>query len=135
MQTGMQQQRDNTNPVEEYIHQFPENVREILMRVRSIILRAAPLAVETIKYGIPTYVFNGNLVHFAAYRSHIGFYPAPSGIARFQSELSEFKCSTGAIQFRLDQPIPYDLIQRITEFRVSENSALKLRGKSKLNQD
>lgn len=131
----MQQLSDKTNAVDEYIQQYPENVRVILMRVRSVILQAAPLAVETIKYGIPTYVFNGNLVHFAAYRNHIGFYPSPSGIAHFQSELSEYKRSTGAIQFRLDQPIPYDLITRITKFRVGENSASESRTKTNLGQD
>ena len=107
----------------EYIARFPPEVQQILEAVRSTIHAAAPEATETIAYGIPTFVLYGNLVHFAAYQKHIGFYPAPSGLEAFKDELSGYKGSKGAVQFPLDAPIPYDLIRRITAFRVQENLA------------
>lgn len=114
---------ENIITIDEYISQFPENVREILTRIRAAIQQAAPEATEAIKYTMPTFVLNGNLVHFAAYKKHIGFYPAPSGIEQFKEALAPYKWSKGAVQFPIDQPIPYDLIRRITELRVSENRA------------
>lgn len=117
----MQQANDKVQTIDEYIAQFPENIREILTHIRGIIRQAAPEASEAIKYMMPTFVFNGNLVHFAAQKKHIGFYPSPSGIEQFKNEFTPYKWSKGAVQFPIDQPIPYDLIRRITEFRVSEN--------------
>lgn len=107
--------------LDEYIAGFPPNVQEILQRVRQTIQAAAPEAGEAIKYGIPTFTLKGNLVHFGAYPKHIGFYPAPSGIEHFRQEFSPYKNSKGAVQFPLDQPIPYDLIGQVVRFRVAEN--------------
>lgn len=114
---------DKTTPkdIDQYIAGFPEDVREILEKVRLTIRGAAPEAEETIKYQIPTFTLKGNLVHFAAYKKHIGFYPTPSGIEKFKKELSVYKSAKGSVQFPLDQPIPYDLISQIVTFRVKEN--------------
>lgn len=106
---------------DEYIAQFPPDVREKLQQMRAVIKEAAPDAVEKISYQMPTLYLNGNLVHFAAYARHIGFYPAPSGIEAFKEELSQFKGAKGSVQFPLDQPLPMDLISRIVRFRVTEN--------------
>lgn len=107
--------------IDEYIAGFPQGTQEILQKIRMTIRQAAPGAREAIKYRMPTFTLNGNLVHFAAYRNHIGFYPTPSGIEAFQDELSAYKSAKGSVQFPLDQPIPYDLIGRIVEFRVAES--------------
>jgi uncharacterized protein YdhG (YjbR/CyaY superfamily) len=107
--------------IDEYISGFPPDVQEKLTRIRSIIHDAAPQAEETIKYQIPTFVLNGNLVHFAAFKSHIGLYPTPSGIEKFKDELKDVEISKGTIRFPLDRPIPYDLISEIVSFRVQEN--------------
>lgn len=110
--------------IDEYIAQFPEDVKEILEQIRLVIREAAPDATEKISYQMPTFYFHGNLVHFAAFKTHIGFYPVPSGIEKFKEELSQYKGGKGSVQFPLDQPIPYDLIRRITLFRVEENLKL-----------
>jgi uncharacterized protein YdhG (YjbR/CyaY superfamily) len=114
---------DRTGPqtIDEYIAGFPQDIQAILTRIRKTIRQAAPGAQEAIKYGMPTFVLRGNLVHFAAFKKHIGFYPVPTGIAKFKKELSSFKTAKGSVQFPLDQPIPYDLIARIVKFRVGEN--------------
>jgi uncharacterized protein YdhG (YjbR/CyaY superfamily) len=106
--------------IDEYIASFPGEVQEVLEKVREIIKQAAPGADETISYGIPTFKLKGNLVHFAGYRQHIGFYPTPAGIAQFRDELSGYETSKGAVKFPLDQPIPYELIRRIVAFRTAE---------------
>lgn len=107
--------------IDEYIAlQSEENVL-ILEKIRETIRTIAPNAEEKISYGIPTFKFHGNLVHFAAYKNHIGFYPGASGVAQFISELSNYNTSKGTIQFQLDEEIPYDLIKKITEFRIKEN--------------
>ena len=107
--------------IDEYIKMFPIEVRKILKKIRILIKNDAPEAEEAIKYQMPTFVLNGkNLIHFAAYEHHVGIYPTPSGIEEFKSELTQYKTSKGAIQFPLDKPIPYDLIKRITKFRVNE---------------
>lgn len=106
--------------IDAYIAAFPEHVQVLLQKVRQAIREAAPQAEEAIKYRIPTYVLNGNLVHFAAYSKHVGFYPTPSAIARFGVELAAYATAKGSVQFPLDQPIPYDLIRRIVRFRVEE---------------
>jgi uncharacterized protein YdhG (YjbR/CyaY superfamily) len=107
--------------IDEYIAGFPPDVQEILEKVRMTIRKAAPEAEETINYQMPTFTFYGNLVHFAAYQHHIGFYPTPTGIEEFKNELSSYKGAKGSVQFPFDRPIPYDLIGRIVEFRVKEN--------------
>jgi len=119
----MMNNKPSSNTIDEYIAGFPKDIQEILEKVRETIRSAAPDASETIKYGIPTFTLQGNLVHFAAYKKHIGFYPAPSGIEAFQDDLAVYGRSKGTIQFPLDQPIPYDLIRRVTQFRVQENLA------------
>ena len=107
--------------MDEYIKGFPNDVRDILEKIRITIRKAAPQAEETITYRMPTFTLNGNLVHFAAFKKHIGFYPTPSGIVQFKQELSVYDGAKGSVQFPLDQPIPYDLIGKIVKFRVSEN--------------
>jgi uncharacterized protein YdhG (YjbR/CyaY superfamily) len=107
--------------IDEYIAGFPPEVQEILQKVRETIRKAAPDAREAIKYRMPTFTLAGNLVHFAAFKKHIGFYPVPSGIEKFRAELSVYEQGKGSVQFPLDQPIPYDLIARIVKFRVEEN--------------
>ena len=109
--------------IDEYIATFPANVQAILKKIRATIRAAAPQAGETIKYQMPTFVLNGNLVHFAAFKNHIGFYPVPTGIEKFKKELSVYKTAKGSVQFSLDRPMPYGLISKIVRFRVKENSA------------
>jgi len=107
--------------IDDYLENFPPQIQEILKELRSTIKRAAPDADEKISYQMPTFYQKGNLVHFAAYKNHIGFYPAPSAILLFKNELSEYKNAKGSIQFPLDKPLPLDLITRIVTFRVNEN--------------
>lgn len=119
------------NSIDEYIAQFPEDIQAILQQIRSVIKDAAPDATEKISYQMPTFYLKGNLVHFAAFKTHIGFYPVPSGIEKFKEELSQYKSGKGSAQFPLDKPIPYDLIRRITLFRVEENLELAQRKSKK----
>ncbi|HWL24934.1 MAG TPA: DUF1801 domain-containing protein [Ureibacillus sp.] len=116
--------------IDEYILQYPHEVQEILKTIRKVIKDSAPNAEEKISYRMPTFVLNGNLVHFAAFKNHIGFYPTSSGINSFQQELSEYKSSKGAVQFPIGKPIPYELISQIVKFRVAENQS-KAEGKKK----
>jgi uncharacterized protein YdhG (YjbR/CyaY superfamily) len=113
------------NEIDAYIQNFPQDIQTLLQTLRAAIQQAAPEATEAIKYGIPTYVLQGNLVHFAAYKKHIGFYPAPSGLLAFEEALSTYKRSKGAVQFPLDQPLPLELVKKIVEFRVTENRQKK----------
>jgi uncharacterized protein YdhG (YjbR/CyaY superfamily) len=108
--------------IDEYIAGFPKDVQQILRKVRQTVRMAAPGAQETIKYQMPTFILNGNLVYFAAFKNHIGFYPIPTGIEKFKRELSAYKTAKGSVQFPLDRPIPFGLISRIVKFRVQENS-------------
>ncbi len=114
------QPRAFTN-IDEYIAQFPAEIQEILAKVRATIHAAAPEATEAIKYQMPTFIYHGNLVHFAAFQHHIGFYPVPSGIEAFKAELAAYPQGKGSVQFPLDRPIPYELITRIVAFRAEEN--------------
>lgn len=108
--------------IDEYIKTFPKEIQEILEKMRQVIHEAAPEAEEAIAYGIPTFKQNGNLVHFAAYKNHIGFYPAPSGIEAFDEELKPYIFAKGSIHFPLDiTQIPYDLVTRIVKFRIEKN--------------
>ena len=109
--------------IDAYIARFAPEVQEILRRVRAVIREAAPDATEAIKYEIPTFVLHGNLVHFAAFTNHLGFYPTPAGIEAYQEELAPYAAGKGTIRFPLDQPIPYDLIRRVVEQRVKESLA------------
>lgn len=108
--------------IDDYIATVPEDVQSRLQKLRTVIHTAAPDATEKISYQMPTFYLNGNLVHFAALKNHIGFYPTPSGIENFKEELKSYKSSKGAVQFPLDQPLPLDLIARIVQFRVTENT-------------
>lgn len=109
--------------IEAYISGFPKQTQEILEQIRSTIKSVAPDAREAIKYAIPTFILNGNLVHFAGYKNHIGLYPAPSGMKQFEEETAAYKTGKGTLQFPIDQPMPLDLIARIVQFRVKENQA------------
>ncbi len=107
--------------IDEYILQFSPEVQEILNTLKKVIKKSAPDAEEKISWQMPTFVLHGNLVHFAAHKKHIGFYPGASGIDAFKHKLSEYKGSKGAVQFPLEQPLPYELISEIVKFRVAEN--------------
>ncbi len=112
--------------IDDYIKIFPQDVESILERMRQTIRKAAPEAVESISYQMPTFKLNGkNLVHFAGYKNHIGFYPVPSGIRAFKKELSQYKTGKGSVQFPIDKPVPYDLVKKIVMFRVKENMKKK----------
>jgi uncharacterized protein YdhG (YjbR/CyaY superfamily) len=118
--------RDQVATIEEYIAAFPPEVREKLMSIRAVIRKAAPDAEEAIRYGIPTFRQNGsNLVHFAAFKNHLSFFPTASGVEAFRNELSFYSLSKGTIQFPLDGPVPYDLVERIVRFRVEETCRKK----------
>jgi uncharacterized protein YdhG (YjbR/CyaY superfamily) len=119
--------------IDDYIAGFPPETRQILELIRATIKAAAPDAQEAISYAMPTFKLHGNLVHFAAYEHHIGFYPTPSGTEHFQQRVSGYKAGKGSIQFPLDQPIPYDLITEIVIFRVQENiDKAAVKGKKKI---
>jgi uncharacterized protein YdhG (YjbR/CyaY superfamily) len=107
--------------IDEYIAGFPPETKAILEKVRATIHEAAPEAEETINYAIPTFTLQGNLVHFAGFKNHIGFYPTPSGIKKFKDELAGYDSAKGSVKFPLSQPIPYDLIREVVKFRVIEN--------------
>ena len=118
--------------IDEYIASFPKDTQEILEKVRTTIRQAAPDAEETIKYQIPTFTLKGNLVHFGAFKKHIGFYPTPTGTEEFKNELSVYEGAKGSVRFPLDKPIPFDLISRIVEFREKENlERAEAKGKKK----
>ncbi len=107
--------------IDEYIAAFPENVQELLQIMRATIQEAAPEATEAIAYAIPTFKQNGNLVHFAGYKNHIGFYPAPMGIEAFKEETAQYEAGKGTLQFPIDKPLPLDLVTRIVKFRIEKN--------------
>lgn len=109
--------------INEYIAGFSEPVQQLLQEIRAAIQKAAPDAQEAISYQMPTFKLNGNLVHFAAYKNHIGFYPAPTGITQFETELSDYQTTKGAIRFALDQPLPLELVSRIVKYRVKAHTS------------
>ena len=123
--------RRQLKTMDEYISTFPEDVQRILRELRQTIKEAAPEAEETINHQMPTFTLNGNLVHFAAFKHHIGFYPTPSGIEAFEKELSPYKGAKGSVQFPIDEPLPLPLIRRIVEYRIKENLERKQKKKSK----
>lgn len=129
-------QKSGFKSIDEYIAACPSEIQAVLTDLRNAIREAAPEAREKISYQMPTFDYFGNLVHFAAYEKHIGFYPAPSGIDKFSRDLAPYKSSKGAVQFPVGHPIPIDLIKEIVKFRVSENNQKEtdrknLRGGSK----
>ena len=113
----------NPTLIDKYIANSPKEIQDTLKKIRSTIKKSAPKAEETINYGIPTFTLDGNLVHFAGFKNHIGFYPTPSGIASFAKELAKYEGAKGSVQFPLDQPLPLTLIKKIVKFRVGENLA------------
>ena len=113
--------KTNFRSVDEYIKTFPKEVQSILEKMRQTVKTAAPGVVEAISYQMPTFKLNGKaLVYFAAFKSHIGFYPIPSGVEAFKKELSPYKKGKGSVQFPMDQPMPYDLVKRIVRFRAKQ---------------
>lgn len=117
--------------IDEYIAGYPPKVQVILEQFRNTIRKAAPLAKEKIGYGIPTFTLEGNLVHFAAFKNHIGFYPAPSAIKAFNKELSNYDGAKGSIKFPIEEQLPLSLISKIVKFRVKENLEKKKKSKIK----
>ena len=117
----MKENKITFNSIDEYIALFNPEIQVILQTLRQVIREAAPEAQEKISYQMPTFELHGNLVHFAAFKNHIGFYPAPSGIEAFQEEVKPYHKSKGTLQFPLDSSLPYDLISRIVKYRVAAN--------------
>jgi uncharacterized protein YdhG (YjbR/CyaY superfamily) len=115
---------DPMNPIETYIDQCPVTVQDRLRQLRSVILEEAPMAIERMAYGMPTFTVRTNVVHFALQTRHIGFYPGPSGVEAFEDRLTAYVHAKGSIQFPLDQAIPYDLVRDIVRYRIAENEAL-----------
>ncbi len=130
----MEENKPSYQTVDEYIFQFPAEVQEKLHLLRNLIKETVPEAKEKISWQMPTYDLYGNLVHFAAHKNHIGFYPGPSGIEIFKTQLAEYKSSKGAIQFPMSKPLPLELIGEIIRYRAAENlrlAEIKKNAKSK----
>jgi uncharacterized protein YdhG (YjbR/CyaY superfamily) len=121
MVMNVKKSKKQFDTIDEYIATFPKNVQVILEELRQTIRDSAPNATEAISYQIPTFKLNGNLVHFAAFKNHIGFYPTSSGITEFKKELSQYEVSKGTVRFPIGEPIPFDLIKKIVKYRVKEN--------------
>jgi uncharacterized protein YdhG (YjbR/CyaY superfamily) len=133
----MEAKKTPPKDIDEYIAKFPEDIQDTLQELRATIRESAPDAEETINYQIPTFTLKGNLVHFAAYKNHIGFYPTPSGIEKFKNELSIYEGAKGSVKFPINKPLPLDLISKIVSYRVAENlerAEKKLKKNSNLNQ-
>lgn len=128
----MKTNQSSPRNIDEYIAGFPHDIQEILEKIRMAIRKAAPDAKETIKYQMPTFTLEGNLVFFAAFKKHIGFYPRAAGDAKFKKELSVYEGTKGSYRFPLDKPIPFHLIGKIVKFRVKENlKRAEAKGKKK----
>jgi len=125
----MEESAAKIDTIDAYISRYDEDIQAILQEFRRLIREEAPDATERISYQMPTFYLNGNLVHFAVQKNHIGFYPAPSGVGAFKEELADYKTSKGAIQFPLTKPIPYELVRRIVRFRVEEAKQKKKQSK------
>ena len=119
----MKAKQKQPTTIDEYIADFPDDVRPLLEKVRATIRKAAPKAEEAVKYGIPTFVLHGNLIHFGGAKNHIGLYPGASPVVHFKDELSDYECSKGTVRFPLDKRIPFGLIGRITKFCIERNLA------------
>ena len=121
--------------IDSYIAEFPIKVQKSLKQLRKLIQNLVPTATEDIKYGMPTFVLQGNLVHFAAYQNHIGFYPTPAVIVHFEKRLSPFQTSKGAIQFPIDEPLPFELIEQMVIYRLKiHQEQLELKALAKKSQ-
>ena len=118
----MMADRSTAGAIDAYIAEFPPETQAALRELRALIRASAPDATETISYAIPTFDLNGHLVHFAGFDKHIGFYPTGRGVEAFAEELKPYKSGKGSVQFPLGKPMPTDLIRRIVEFRVEENT-------------
>jgi len=127
----MLKQKNKFETIDEYIKTFPKDVRNILEKVRQAIKESAPGAEEAISYQMPTFKLNGNLVHFAGYKNHIGFYPTPSGTEAFKKEIAVYRAGKGSIQFPIDKPIPISLIKKIVKFRVKESAEAAIKSSKK----
>jgi len=124
--------KTNFQAIDEYIATFPKETQKILNEIRETIKTAAPDAEEKISYQMPTFYLNGNLIHFAAFKNHIGIYPTPSGTEAFKRELSKYQGAKGSVRLPIDEPMPLKLIAKIVKFRVAENTKkVKAKGKSK----
>ena len=123
----MEKKKQKYRSIDEYIHSFPEHIQKKLVELRNIIRGQAPQALEKISYQMPAFELNGNLVYFAGYENHIGFYPGAGGIKHFEKELSEYKHAKGSVQFPIDEPLPTELINEIVDFRVKQNVKKKKR--------
>ena len=124
----MSSSRGQYKTIDEYISAFPNDARKISDGLRKAIHEAAPNAQEAVSYGMPTFKLNGNLVHFAAHKNHIGFYPrGPSAIEAFKDQLYEYEQSKGTVRFPLNRPIPLELVKQIVRFRVQQNESKKKR--------
>jgi uncharacterized protein YdhG (YjbR/CyaY superfamily) len=117
----MDSDKNGFNSIDEYIASFPEAIQKLLQKVRAVIRETAPGAEEKISYQMPTFFLKGNLVHFAAFKNHIGFYPTPNGIEQFKDELAPYASAKGSARFPLNKPLPLELIRKIVKFRVAEN--------------
>lgn len=118
----MEENKVTYNNIDEYIMLFSPEVQQKLQAIRAVIKETVPDAQEKISWQMPTFALHGNLIHFAAFKNHIGIYPGASGVETFQDKLTNYKTSKGAIQFPMDQPLPFDLITEIVRFRVAENT-------------
>ena len=125
----MEENKTKSTTIDEYIAQCPPEVQPVLEKIRATVKEEAPQAVERISYGMPGFYQNGMLVWFAAHEHHIGFYPTGEGIEAFKDEIDRYKWSKGAVQFPLDQPIPYDLIRRMVRYRLEQNAKKRSRVK------
>ena len=119
----MKTKKQQPTTIDEYIAEFPDDVQKKMEKLRGAIRKAAPGAEEAIKYQLPTFVLEGNLIHFGGYKNHIGLYPGSKPIEEFKKELSGYKLSKGTVQFPLDKPIPLGLVSKITKFCVKRNLA------------
>ncbi|MEO8356694.1 MAG: DUF1801 domain-containing protein [Chloroflexota bacterium] len=117
----MESNKTGFTSTDEYIATFPREIKKLLEELRTTIKAAAPDAEEKISYQMPTFFLHGNLVHFAAFKNHVGFYPTPGGIEKFKKELSRYEGAKGSIKFPIDEPLPLELIGKIVKFRVTEN--------------
>lgn len=117
----MKSSKSGLSSIDEYIAAYPAPIQNKLEELRAAIREVAPEAQEKISYKMPTYYLHGNLVHFAAFKNHIGFYPTPSGIEAYKDELLKYEGSKGAVRFPIDKPLPLGLIKKIVQSRVDEN--------------
>lgn len=127
----MQTDKPKPTDIDSYIADFPKATQALLQQIRATIQAAAPDATETISYAIPTFVYHGNLVHFAGYKQHIGFYPGAAGIEAFKDEICQYKWAKGSVQFPLNEPLPLDLVTRIVTYRLAQNAAKAAKKKTK----